>query len=223
MFDSHLRRNKLGNQPEWSKAELLAGLQYFFRQYGRFPTAHEIDAFDFLPSSRSIQRTHGGLVNLRNELLPGHITNYTQGEYRSQKAKETYAQGRDFERDFYSYLVTVFQPIAVHEHKVIRPGNVNCDFYIYQTLGHGIIIDIFYAKSLVNLINIVNIKLKRYTLVDEPTYLVVVGNDSISQVSIDHKTENRRIALPSHVVVCCDEYFRSVIVPKLASQSDYKL
>lgn len=46
MFDSQLQRNKPGNQSMWTKSELLAGLQYFYELYGKFPTAHEIEAFE---------------------------------------------------------------------------------------------------------------------------------------------------------------------------------
>lgn len=223
MYVAHLRVNKPGNQAMWSKEELLAGLHYFYELNGSFPTAHEIDTFKYLPSSRSIQRSYGGLVKLRSELLPSEIANYTKGSYRSQTAKRTYANGRAYERAFFEYLTSKFKEIAVHEHKLIRPGDVSCDFFIYMDDNTGVAIDIFYADSIVNLINVVNIKIKRYRLIQPRTYLVCVGNESITQVAIAAKTSNRQAPLPDHVFLVSEEYFKDVVIPQLQQQSIYNL
>jgi hypothetical protein len=221
MYSKSLRTAKNGNQVGWSKDEILAGLEYYKEQYGRFPTAHEIDAFPYLPSSRSIQRSFGGLELLRRELLPNDITNYTKGAYRSAAAKKMYTNGRDLEKEFYLYLIKYFEEIAIHEHKVIRPGQVNCDFFVYLTQSYGIVIDIFYADSIVNFINIINIKLKRYILIEPETYLVVVGNDNITQELIDEKIINRRTALPSHIKIVSEKNFKSVAVPSIVARSSF--
>jgi hypothetical protein len=154
----HLRKTRPGFQEVWSKDEILAGLHYFYELHTAFPTAHEIDAFEYLPSSRSIQRSYGGLVKLRSELLPKEIANYTKGSQRSAKAKRANADGRLYEAQFFEYLTGHFKEIAVHEHKLIRPGDVNCDFFVYLNETKGIVIDIFYAASILNFINIINIK-----------------------------------------------------------------
>jgi hypothetical protein len=221
MFENALRKIKPGSQPQWTKEELLAGFQHFKELHGRFPTAHEIDIFPYLPSARSIQRTHGGLVSLRQELLPEDIANYTLGEYRSAKAKTVFANGQSYEAEFYNYLVKHFDPIAVHEHKVIRPGNVNSDFFIYITENVGVIIDIFYAESIRNLINVVNIKLKRYSLVSSETYLVVVGNPDISTEDIAAKVANRKNSLPRHIHVITELTFKEETINALKSRSSF--
>jgi hypothetical protein len=223
MYSGTLRHNKPGNQAVWSEDELLAGLHHFYELHGSFPKAHEIDTFEYLPSSRSIQRTHGGLVKLRSKLLPMEIADHTKGIHRSEVAKRTFAQGRDYEKLFFEYLLNYFEEIAVHEHKLIRPGNVNSDFFIYLSKNTGIVIDIFYANSVINLVNVVNLKLKRYALIQPETYLVVVGNEEISQEAIQIKVENRKIPLPKHVHIASEMYFKDVIVPMLRTRSDYSL
>ncbi|MES2971937.1 MAG: hypothetical protein V4702_06475 [Patescibacteria group bacterium] len=45
----------------WTIEEIKAGFEAFVKDYGRYPTALEIDAYEFLPSSRSLQRSYGGL------------------------------------------------------------------------------------------------------------------------------------------------------------------
>lgn len=196
---------------------------YFKEIHGRFPTSHDIDAFDYLPSSRSIQRNYGGLVNLRRKLIPDETSDFTRGNTRSAVARSSMRNGQEFESAFYAVLSSYFAEISVHEHKVIRPGNVNCDFYLYLTKSSGVVIDIFYSGSIRNLTNIINIKLKRYVLVAEPTYLVVVGNSEISQQDIDAKMKNRKEPLPSHIEVVTESYFTEYIIPYLRNNSDYAL
>lgn len=82
-------------------------------------------------------------------------------------------------------------------------------------------IDIFYADSVINLVNVVNIKLKRYSLITPHTYLVVVGNSDITQEDINSKVANRRIPLPSHISVVSEGYFKQEIIPELHLQSQF--
>ena len=44
------------------------GFERFVQENGRLPSAVEIDAIDYLPSSRLIQRKFGGLERLRGAL-----------------------------------------------------------------------------------------------------------------------------------------------------------
>lgn len=215
-----LRKSTVRSQA-WTADELRAGFMYYKELNGRFPTAHEIDAFPYLPTSRSIQRAYGGLVGLRKELFPDEVANFSIGEHRSGVAKATYAQGKDYEEQFYNYLLGYFEAIAVHEQKVIRPGNVNSDFYIYLSEKTGVVIDVFYANSIKNLIGVVAIKLKRYSLITDETYLVVVGNPELTQTMIDAKTANRRTSLPAHIKICSEAYFKSEVVPKLQTRSEF--
>lgn len=221
MYSNYLRNNKNGNQAMWSKDELLAGLHYYYELNGAFPKAHQIDSFEYLPSSRSIQRSYGGLVKLRSELLPEEIANFTRGAHRSASTKRTFEEGRSYEKLFYDYLLQHFVEIAVHEHKLIRPGNVNSDFFIYMDQHEGVVIDIFYADSIINWVNVVNIKLKRYVLIEPETYLVVVGNDAITQHMIDEKVKNRKSPLPSHVKLASEAYFQDVTISDLTKRSIY--
>lgn len=218
MFTSSLRKAAPGNQDPWTLDQLKAGLAQFELLYKRPPTAYEIDDFPYLPSSRSIQRSYGGLIKLRGELL-GESLDFTTGKYRSVKAKQTYSGGKNYERLFYAYLLSVFQDISVHEQKVIRPGEVSCDFFIYLQPNEGVVIDIFYAENMRNLVNIINIKLKRYCLINQETYLVVVGNSGIGSVTLDAKMKNKKLPLPAHITVMTEDRFKSVVVAQLQQRS----
>jgi hypothetical protein len=73
----------------------------FYDQHNRYPTSNEIDAFEYLPTSRTIQRSHGGLVNLRKKLLLGEISDHTTGDYRSEVARKADKRAKHYEEEFY--------------------------------------------------------------------------------------------------------------------------
>lgn len=205
----------------WTKTQVLAGLEHFYELYKRYPTAREIDAFEYLPSSRSIQRQFGGLVVLRSELIPNSHSSFTRGVYRSARAKESWHRAAKYEEEFYHFLCQCFDTVAIHEHKVMRPGNISSDYYIYFDENNGVVIDLFYAKDLFSLSNVVNIKLKRYANLPYETYFVLVGNGSIMIDDIQKMIANRKIPLPSQISVDTEQNFKSSTILKLKNKSKF--
>ncbi|HMS31488.1 MAG TPA: hypothetical protein PJ984_03780 [Candidatus Saccharibacteria bacterium] len=219
-----LRIYSKGHQAVWTKSQLKCGFLKFYDEFKRFPTAHEIDAYKYLPSARSIQRSYGGLVALRKEILPlGTHLDHTKGLYRSNKAREAGNRSQASEEDFYNKLANVFEEIAIHEHKIIRPGGVASDFFIYLTPDSGVVIDIFYAQDLRTLGSIVNIKLKRYSSLPFEIYFVCCDNPIINNRQITSLMLNRRVALPDHIKVVNDEEFFRNTVADIARRSYYVL
>src|SRR3989338_1557654 len=82
----------------WTKNNILDGLRKFYDDNKRYPTAIEIDAYDYLPTSRSIQRSFGGLIKLRTELGLKDV-NFAAGEHRSQSARLIAKRGSSAERE----------------------------------------------------------------------------------------------------------------------------
>ena len=225
MFDNseNLRKNKIGNQPLWTDDQLSAGFKYYFQLHGRYPAAGEIDSFAYLPSARSIQRTQGGLINLRKRLFPNEESDHTRSELRRKKASDGDRRASLYEEEFYNYLLDHFEEIAIHEHKVIRPGNVARDVFIYlnKFSKDGIVIDLFYAQDLVTLLKIVNIKAKRYATLPYDVYFILVGNPSISNFDINRRIENRHIPLPQHITVMTEQSFKDAVINSVKERSDY--
>ena len=58
----------MGKQRGWSFEDLKSGFEQFYKVHKRYPTSRETDNFEFLPTSRSIQRRFGGLVETRKVL-----------------------------------------------------------------------------------------------------------------------------------------------------------
>lgn len=127
------------------------------------------------------------------------------------------------EEEFYNFLIGEFDEIAIHEHKIIRPGNVASDVFIYldQEATNGIVIDLFYAQDLITLLKIVTIKAKRYATLPYKIYFVLVGNDTISDIDIDLRIANKQVPLPSHIRVLTETAFKGTIVPMLKNKSRF--
>lgn len=207
----NLKKRKLGflaNGQKWTLDNIKDGLEYYRELYGNYPTSKEVDRFEFLPAARSIQRNYGGLVNLREQLGLSGSHNYSKGKERGAKAQEADRRARVYEEEFFYFLSSQFAEIRIHEHKVIRPGNVSCDFFIYTSDTEGVIIDLFYAADIDSVSKVVNIKYKKYLEVKFPVLFIVVGNEKISQSSINTMAENRKIILPAFMKVMNESEFK---------------
>lgn len=157
---------------KWSLEQIKDGLERYKNDHGRYPSTLDFDKVDYLPTSRYIQRNHGGVVNLRKLLELDCEHDYTKGNLRSSVAKESYKRAGVYEEEFYKYLVSTIDEVRVHEHKIMRPGNICCDFFIYNAKGDdGVVIDLFYAQDMYSLARIVNIKLKRYKNLEKEVFL----------------------------------------------------
>lgn len=184
--------NNCGHLP-YTYKYIKDGFEKFFNINGFYPTALEIDKFSYLPTSRSIQRTWGGLENLRN-ILGLKITNYTKGETRSIKAGEIWERGMNIEDKIEKLLQGIFGEVFVHSQK--RFNNARVDFYVYSK---DIIfaIDVFYFENKHHLLGVINEKQKRY--INLPHSIIFLGiNDNFSQKQIDLIIKNKKNKLPKH-------------------------
>lgn len=192
----------------WSLENIKDGLEYFKELNGRYPTSREVDNFDYLPSARTIQRSHGGMVQIRKKLNLSGPHQFSKGETRSLKAREADKRAQGYEKEFFYFLSSKLPEINIHEHKIIRPGDVACDFFIYTTQTEGMILDLFYAADIINAAKIINIKYKKYLGVKFPVIFIVVGNENIEQAKLDQMMKNRKIALPKWMTTITENYFK---------------
>lgn len=82
------RKQRNGKQKGWTSEQLKIGFLKFYELHGHYPTSHEVDAFEFLPSSRSMQRRFGGLVEVRKALELKSSPDFRTGTYSSERAKK---------------------------------------------------------------------------------------------------------------------------------------
>lgn len=147
-------------EPVWSKEKIKVGFERFLLENGRLPTASEVDEYEYLPTARSIQRSFGGLVKLREEL--GYDEHhFGKGEYRVSIAKRVGKRGFDAEDHLEKILVLQFGEIYVHVQKGYGSGRSRFDFVVYAR-GHTIGIDVFSSDSRQNIQKNIHLKLKKY-------------------------------------------------------------
>ena len=99
-----LRKQRVGSQDPWTIDELRTGLERFNETYGHYPTASEVDKYEYLPSARSIERSHGGIVTLRKVLKLNTETDLRTGMHSTARAKMINKREHANELEVYEYL-----------------------------------------------------------------------------------------------------------------------
>jgi len=181
-----LRRQKSGRQIPWKLEELKAGLEHFYKERGRYPTATEVDAYPHLPSSRSIERRFGGLVELRKTARLDEIFDFRTGSHSTKRARFINDRAHKVEHTVYNFLVTRFGKELVHrEYFFTDDHRTRADFFVYDE-RNGFCVDVFYPASRRNLIGCLNIKLKKYSgtahLMAYPVIFLQMNEDMSQEV-----------------------------------------
>lgn len=200
-----LRKARLGRQEgEWTKDQVIAGLLKFYEEHGRFPKVEECDSYAYLPSGRSIQRSFGGLLKLRQEL--GIAENYHQGAYRTDLSRMINERGRRSEEAIGEYLVGLFGEVAVHRESPVPGTKERLDFIVYHRDGKfGI--DVFYPANLRNLQKIINIKEKKYRSFYDKLFFVSL-NPAVVQEAIDGIISHKKNLLQKSNFVVTEVEFK---------------
>lgn len=195
-------------QQKWTKESIKSGFEKFFLEFGRYPTAEEIDLYKFLPSSRQIQRSFGGLVKLRQE-LGLKVSNYGAGPERSRIASEIGKRGNDAERAVENELIRHFGEHFVHVEKLIGKGKCRVDFYVYAN-GVSFAVDVFYAKNMLQLKKIINLKALTYSGIGDNLLFVNLNESSdITDSAVnDYIYKKKVIKLPENIKVMNLNSFR---------------
>lgn len=179
----------------WTPQKIKKGFEQFKNTHGRLPRAFEIDALEYLPSARYIQKRFGGLAYLRTE-LGYQQTHFGKGEFRSAIATNAGLRNKEMKQELERYLVQYFSVGKIQKEKHFY-ANYRVDFYINtDTTSFGI--DIFYAKNIKTLQGSVNIKMKKYQYFPDPLYLTV-ANTEISQQSLDIYKSRKKISFPENI------------------------
>lgn len=191
---------KMGRQNPWKLDELKAGLEHFLKEHKRYPTATEVDAYRYLPSARSIERSFGGLVGLRRKLGLSDTHDYRFGEYSSKRAHLINTRAHATERLVYDYLVKKFGKEFVHrEYFFTDDHRTRADFFIYDD-GKGFCVDVFYPASPRNVSGCLNIKLKKYAGLGhylEYPIIFLQMNEAIPQERLEALLKAKKRSLPA--------------------------
>ncbi len=176
--------------------KLRDGFEVFRSVHGRLPTAHEIDALPYLPSSRFIQKKFGGLEDARKSL--GYInTHFGKGSYRTDIALRVNKRGRTAELSLQEILQKKFGKPFVHIETMFGLLKNRLDFYVFCPNGNfGI--DVFHTDSWRSLQSNVNIKMNKYGEFSEDLYLVSAGS-TCTQEQLDAFSLSKSKPLPANI------------------------
>lgn len=213
----NLKKTDHKNQQNiWTIENIKDGFEYFKDINGRYPTrVIDINNFEYLPSVKTIERSFGGMVRLRETLKLDIPLDFTKGETRSLVAGEAFKRSQKYEKDFLDILTTKIPEIRIHEHKIIRPGNTASDFFIYTSNNSGIMIDVFYAMDVRSLAGIIRIKALKCLDIKLPIYFVLVNDNDINQEELDYLKEHKKIELPENITIITKTNFLNKIVPSI--------
>lgn len=194
VMSTPLRQQKVGNQKPWTIEELEAGLKHFYTQHGHYPTATEVDSFPYLPSSKSIQRSHRGLLSVRKQLKLESNNDFRTGAHSSARAHVINKRNNVFEKEVYDFLVKRYGKPYVHrEYFFSDDKRTRADFFVYDA-GTGFCVDIFYASTKKNVLGCINSKLAKYASIYMRQYPIVFVqmNQKIGQGMLDTIMNNKK-------------------------------
>lgn len=189
-----LRIQKNGFQKPWTLEELAEGLEKFFTDNGRYPTAQEVDAFSYLPSARSIERSFGGMVDLRQKLKLDSQSDFRSGKHSSNRAHLINNRSNKTEKIVYEFLIEKFGREFVHrEYFFVDDRRTRADFFVYDQQG-GFCVDVFYPSCRRNLTGCLNSKLGKYRSEHMEKYPVIFlqMNNEILQGTLDELVKNKQ-------------------------------
>lgn len=200
-----MRQQKEGKQKRWEIKDLKSGFEKFYAVYGHYPTSREIDAFEFLPSARSIQRRFDGLVRVRERLGLDTSFDLRTGEHSSKRAKRINARAHTLEKKVYDYLVNKFGIEFVHrEHFFTDDRRTRTDFFIYCK-NENFSVDVFFPHDRYNFIGCLNSKMRTYKDIAMLQYPVIFlqMNDSIpvQEMSEILAWKKNKLHMYQHVMV----------------------
>lgn len=206
---NHLRAQKAGNQKPWKKEELKAGLEHFYEQHKHYPTAPEIDTYAYLPSARTIERSFGGIIKLRESLGLDAQYDLRTGAHSRERAYKINKRSNILEREVYEFLIKIFSKEFVHrEFFFLDDKRTRADFFVYDK-DQGFCIDVFYPSDKRNLVGCLNSKLAKYNCIYMQEYPIIFlqMNKDISQGILDNIIKNKVNKLSKDQKLMCWETF----------------
>ncbi len=194
----------------WTLEKIKDGFERFQKKYGRLPASQEVDKFEYLPSSRQIQRLFGGLPQLRK--LIGHKDVYlSKGEHRSKIGFESNQRSRISEARLRDILYAKFHEPFVHLEKPIdTEKKLRADFYVFNPI-ENFSVDIFTTETPHDLSSNVYIKVRKYSHLKEKMYLVLFSK-KLTEGDVSLLVERKKIKFPENIeLITMDNFIKKVL------------
>jgi len=188
------------NTKSYSFKELKDGFERYNEENGHYPSTFEVDDCIYLPTSRLLQRSWGGMQKFRS-LIGVKELNLTKGKIRSEKVPFLLKRGADEEDRIEKKLVEEFSEIFVHTQK--RVNGIRPDFYIY-TPKLIFAIDVFCFERREGLVTQINHKISVYKNFSTLVIFVPINKD-LDKKYIDELLVARKSIIPENCKVMTEE------------------
>jgi len=173
------------------------GLDRFYKENHRYPTATEFDECPYLPRAKTAERRFGGLVALRKQLNIGSEHDLRTGAHSSKRAHTINERAHILEKNVYELLCKQFGKEFVHrEYFYTDDHRTRADFFVYDGKD-GFCVDVFYASSLKNIGGCLNLKLAKYSQSDLLPYPIIFlqMNEDINQSELNELVQKKKRGL----------------------------
>jgi hypothetical protein len=193
----------------WNLENLRIGFEKFFEENGRYPTASEIDKYTHLPTSRSIERSFGGLVVLRKTLGLTGQRDLRTGVHSTERAHMIGKRAHASELQVYLYLKGLFgEPFVHREYFFADDARTRADFFVYTAEGN-FCVDTFFAANYRNVSGCINSKLGKYNAASMRRFPVIFlqMNPEILQREVDLLISRKEKKLTDTQSLLCWEEF----------------
>lgn len=209
----------------WTLDNVLFGFRKFLDEHKRWPTVYEIDTIPYLPSIRTLQRSFGGIKNVRQKLgVSIDESDLTKGKHRSETTTMILSRGWGFEKEVYRFLVKKFFEPYVHNQSrvyVTEEKFLVLDFLVYHQQGK-FTVDVFYPNERKqNFSSNINAKFRSYKDFPYKVFLVV-GNPNISDEEINDNTKNAKIPRNTSATLLSYRSFQNEVGSLLPLKNPYE-
>lgn len=182
----------------WPIERIEEGINRFYKENHRYPTATEFDECPYLPRAKTAERRFGGLVALRRLLKIVGQHDLRAGAHSSKRAHIINDRAHKLEKSVYDHLCQWFGKEFVHrEYFYTDDHRTRADFFIYDISG-GFCVDAFYASSLKNVGGCLNLKISKYLqgkeLLPYPVIFLQMNN-GIKQTKLDDLVSKKKRGL----------------------------
>lgn len=189
----------------WSDTRILAGFERFFKEFGRYPTAQEINTYEHLPRTRTLQRSGRNGITAVREAFGLPITDYRKGAIRREVSLRISQRGLDEERSLGRLLEARFGKHFVHGQKPIGTRRRRVDFHVYA-VGYEFDVDIFFPKDYDSFIRCLTIKMRGLEQLSHDLFFVA-ANPEITDDMARNYIDRRKTPLDPHIHILSYQSF----------------
>lgn len=199
-------------QDKWSLENVAKGIQDFYNQYNRYPTANDFDSYSNLPSARHIQRKFHGLKKLR-ETLKLKEKDFSTGAHSRERGELIAERQKRIKNGLYNFLLKKLGKKSIlRDFALTDDARTNVDFKL-RNEAQNCALDVFYSKDDRTLIGCINGKQKKFLgdiYFTEPVLFLSMNKD-IGQERINKLVARKKNKLQSNHYILAWEGFESFL------------